>query len=175
VTRNNQIIIPLTRQYDYSVALNISVMHPALGILGFNCPGNGFYVDGNGNFFEGYWNNLDASELAQGAPYQPASVELPDNAPQGSPPFTIPIVIKDTFDKYIDPQFTGVQVDLSNGQKYSLPTGAVSKCSTLFLTSTWATNIVTAQLMCTDKITHQTGPCPKTDTTQDTQQFIKNP
>ena len=175
VTRNNQIIIPLTRQYDYSVALNISVMHPALGILGFNCPGNGFYVDGNGNFFEGYWNNLDASELAQGAPYQPASVELPDNAPQGSSPFTIPVVIKDTFDNYTDPQFTGVQVDLSNGQKYSLPTGAVSKCSTLFLTSTWATNIVTAQLMCTDKITHQTGPCPKTDTTQDTQQFIKNP
>ena len=174
VTRNHQIIISSARQYDYSVAVNITVMHPALGILGFNCPGNGFYEDGDGNFYEGYWNNLDASEEAQGQPYTPVSVMLPGSAPQDIP-FQIPVTIKDSFNIYTDPQFTGVQTDLSSGTRYSLPPGAVPKCSTLFLTSTRAVNTVQAQLMCTDRITHETAPCPTSATTQDTQQFIKNP
>ncbi len=166
VTRTNYAVIGSAQQFDYSLKVSSLLDQAALVGGKYQCP-YGFYRDSSG-YYQGYVP-LSVPYPAQGSVYDEVILPLPSNSDPGTQ-FTLPVILRlQKKSDYVYPPFQD-EVAQSNGK---IPEGVGEVCSPGLLTAPGYKITVTAELICTNRSTHQQEPCPPAEgaTTQDNKQY----
>lgn len=168
VTRTNYAVIGSAQQFDYSLKVSSLLDQAALVGGKYQCP-YGFYRDSSG-YYQGHVP-LPVPYPAQGSVYDEVILPLPSNSDPGTQ-FTLPVILKiQKNSNYVYQPFQDAAAQSTDTNKFLA--GAVQPCSASLLTAPGYKITVTAELICTNRSTHQQEPCPPAEgaTTQDTKQY----